>query len=150
MTHIGRKLGAILAGIGLGMAAATVPANPAAAAPEVDDFFVCGGYEPACEGGYTEGTIRWLNRSAQIHGVVFDRGEGSTTAIFEAFTASNVKVDSQTRTADDDGYINGRTVPFDFPIGDPDLVGGINRIRITVCFNLTPRDCSKQANETRG
>lgn len=54
-------------------------------------------------------------------------------ALFEAY-AGNAKVDTETRSANDESDL-GSVRTFGFTIGDPDLVGGINRIRVTVCRN---------------
>ncbi|BCL14888.1 hypothetical protein [Micromonospora sagamiensis] len=143
-----KKIGAVLSGIALGVAAAVSPAIPASAAAD-DYFYVCGGQFETCGGGSTEGTIVWYNRTAGITGGVSDSGPGSTTAIFEAF-AGSTKIESQTRTADDETSL-GAYRGFNFTIGDSDLVGGIDRIKITVCFNYPdgPLDCSPNYNELK-
>jgi hypothetical protein len=99
--------------------------------------------------GWTEGNITWYNRTANIAGGVFDLAPGTTTAIFDAFAGSN-KIDTQVRSADDEGS-TGVFGPINFAIGDPDLAGGINRIRITVCrYYATPAQyCSPQDNYSR-
>lgn len=91
-------------------------------------FFSC--WDPACLTAFTEGGITWFNRTAGVQGQVVDTADpGSTTAIFEAF-AGATKIDTETRT------INNDERPFNFTIGDTDLVGGINRIKVTVCINV--------------
>lgn len=87
----------------------------------------------SCESAYTEGGIIWYNRTAGVQGHVVDIGIGSTTAVFEAF-AGATKIDSTTRTANDESSLGGDR-SFNFTIGDPNLVGGIDRVRVTVCIN---------------
>ncbi|TCC35257.1 hypothetical protein E0H75_41460 [Kribbella capetownensis] len=118
----------------------TINAVPANATD--NKFWAC--VWESCTGSQTTGTITWLNRTATLSGSVF-KEEGvdySVTAIFDAF-AGTTKVDTQTRTlrtADDNMSIG-------FTIGDPDLVGGIDRIRVQICENdLTPPFCGVQQN----
>lgn len=87
--------------------------------------------DPSHERGYTDGVIIWGNRTATVSGTVYDskwNGEFSTIALFEAYAGAN-KIDIQRRTAS-----GGGSRGFSFAIGDPDLVGGIDRVRITVCW----------------
>ena len=125
--------GGILTGTG-------VPAQAA------DSFQVC---SPICSLGDTGGSITWFNRTAGVTGDVTDVGAGSTTAIFEAY-AGDRKIDTQTRTANDESSL-GSPRGFNFTIGDTNLVGGINRIKITVCFNFgTPiQRCGTPKNYSR-
>ncbi|MFJ8113166.1 hypothetical protein [Streptomyces sp. NPDC096132] len=82
----------------------------------------------------SRGTITWYNRTAGMQGYVQDFLYGhSTTAVFEAF-AGSVKIDSETRTANNESDL-GYFRHFDFTIGDTDLVGGIDRVKITVCHD---------------
>lgn len=120
MSRLIRKVAVgLLAACGaLGVASA-----PAAAA---DDTFYVGDSI-----GSTYGDITWYNRTANIQGTVADHSSGSTTAYFEAY-AGSTKIDSQTRTANDDSDL-GEWRDYNFTIGDSDLVGGIDRIKITVC-----------------
>jgi len=82
------------------------------------------------------GTVSWGNRTAAITGTVYDGGGDLATAtvIFEAF-AGSTKIDSQTRTANEMTELGG-TRGYSFSIGDPDLSGGIDRIKITVRQNI--------------
>jgi hypothetical protein len=128
-----------------GIAAATTA--PAQAAYPTDDFFLC--ITDTCAGS-TEGTITWYNRTANVLGDVYDFEDSyGTTAIFEAF-AGSVKVDSTTRTANEDTELGWRR-HFNFTIGDPDRVGGIDRIKITLCrdYGGAHQACSSPENYSR-
>jgi len=94
-------------------------------------------YGPELENSvsFTEGSFTWYNRTANVQGHVVDLGWGSTTAIFEAY-AGDRKIDSETRTANDTTDLTWNR-SFNFTIGDTDLVGGINLIKVTVCKNMT-------------
>ncbi|MDN3027434.1 hypothetical protein [Streptomyces sp. S.PB5] len=128
-------------------AALGVAAGPAAAYPTVD-FNVCNPYcDPDTEQGFVDGSITWYNRTAGVTGGVesyFEDGR-PTTAYFDAY-AGSVKIDSDHRTA-----ANGSRRGFNFTIGDTNLEGGINRIKITVCtlVNGDPKYCSTPMNYTR-
>jgi hypothetical protein len=136
----------LLAGGGLMTAAlafaAALPANAATSS----NFSVCG---PTC-GGQTYGTITWFNRTVGVNGFVFDQGPGSTTAYFEAFAGTR-KIDSDNKTADDSPHNpipNPRAISI--PLGDPNLRGGVDRVKITVCFNLpSGRSCGDPQNYSR-
>ena len=98
-------------------------------------------------GEYTTGTITWLNRTATLSGWVNHPAgvDYSTTAIFDAF-AGATKIDTETRTL----RTPDPSHPFSFTIGDPNLHGGIDRIRVTVCDNeTTPPFCGAQENSLR-
>ncbi|MFF4274270.1 hypothetical protein [Streptomyces sp. NPDC001536] len=74
---------------------------------------------------------------------------GATQVIFEAF-AGSTKIDSGTRTADD--YTDlGIVRDYNFTIGDTELPGGIDRIKITVCHVLGTYlyDCSSPVNKSK-
>jgi hypothetical protein len=105
-------------------------------------FWAC--VHESCEGSQTTGFITWLNRTATLSGGV-SKPEGveySVTAIFDAF-AGTTKVDTQTRTLRSPDYL----MSIGFTIGDPNLVGGIDRIRVQICENdLTPPFCGVQQN----
>lgn len=126
--------------LGIGVA----PATAADYAP--DEFTVLG--EP---NGHTKGAITWYNRTANIQGYVLDiSGSGrSTTAVFEAF-AGSTKIDSETRTANNESDL-GAIRSFNFTIGDTDLVGGIDRIKVTVCQQPPPSGdgCSSPENYSK-
>ncbi|MGW1564307.1 hypothetical protein ACWCQ1_48890 [Streptomyces sp. NPDC002144] len=128
-----------------GIAAAT--AVPAQAAYPMEDFVICSPDD--CDGA-TEGTITWYNRTANLLGDVYDfGGTYGTTAIFEAF-AGSVKIDSETRTANEDSDL-GFDRHFNFTIGDTDLVGGIDRIKITLCrdYGGPHQLCARPVNYSR-
>ncbi|MBC2903588.1 hypothetical protein [Streptomyces cupreus] len=121
----------VLAAVG----ALAVAAAPAAAAEyPTDEFSLCG---VSCTednvDGYTSGVITWYNRTANIQGSVTDieAGPVPTTVYFEAY-AGSTKIDSESRTANDASDL-GQIRDFNFTIGDTDLVGGIDRIKITLC-----------------
>jgi len=128
-----------------GIAVATSIVGMSMPAQAATGFLTC---VDSCAGG-TRGSITWFNRTANVSGSVFDSGYGTTTAIFEAF-AGSTKIDVETRFADDQGS-TGPNRSFSFTIGDTDLVGGIDRIRITVCKNYQTiaEYCSPQDNYWR-
>src|SRR5207253_2434081 len=99
--------------------------------------------------GAADYSITWNNRTANVGGTIYDFNAGTTTAIFEAFAGSK-KIDSQTRFVDDAGS-TGYARPIAFPIGDPNLVGGINRIKVTLCrnYNTASQYCNTPAQHSR-
>ena len=112
---------------------------PPAQAYSTTGFFACDNRTSwLCSNSLTQGSFTWYNRTAGVQGHVVNTGVGSTTAIFEAF-AGSTKIDRETRTADDTTMYSGSDIPgdrpFSFTIGDANLVGGIDRIRVTVCLN---------------
>ncbi|GLY41587.1 hypothetical protein Amsp01_076100 [Amycolatopsis sp. NBRC 101858] len=117
---------AVLSGIALALAATLVV--PAAASADSawpnDTFRLC--TAQGC-GGQAIGGVVWGNRTSTVQGTVADFLARGTTVYFEAY-AGATKIDSETRTASahDD-------VPYHFSIGDPDRVGGFDRLKITVC-----------------
>jgi hypothetical protein len=135
-------VGALAACGVLGLAAA-----PASAASEVYDVTV----DSAQHNSYARGSITWYNRTANIQGKVVDlnEGAGATQVIFEAF-AGSTKIDSETRTADDSTDL-GTVRDYNFTIGDTELVGGIDRIKITVChvIGTYTYDCSSPENYSK-
>jgi len=110
------------------VAAAGAATVPAAATTQfaVDHFKVC--MDEAANDCSTrvEGTITWGQRTAVVTGKVINGGGGSATAGFSAYAGSK-KIDHTTRTAK-----GVSTTPFSFVIGNPTLVGGINRISETM------------------
>jgi hypothetical protein len=114
----------------IGVCATMGTALPArAAAP--DFFQICLSWSGGlCIEG-VEGDITWHNRTATVTGIVQDNGEGYATGYFEAF-AGDTEIDSTTRSADDTGSL-GTPRAFSFVIGDPNLRGGIDRIKIQFC-----------------
>ncbi|MFG1626799.1 hypothetical protein [Kribbella sp. NPDC049227] len=124
------------------LAGSTLSAVPANATDT--SFQAC--VQDSCEGTWTAGSITWLNRTATLSSVTIFKPEGvdySATVIFDAF-AGTTKIDTQTRT------MRTSADRQDFPaftIGDPNLVGGINRIRVQLCENdTTPPFCGIQQN----
>ncbi|WP_250029978.1 hypothetical protein [Paractinoplanes maris] len=84
--------------------------------------------------GAAFGDIYWYNRTAYVNGVMTDhRANTNTTLAFEAY-AGPTKIATETRTANDESEL-GDWVKYDFTIGDPNLVGGIDRIKVTICHN---------------
>lgn len=148
------RLGPVIASGVLAGAGLIVAAAPQAAAASPDSFFVC--VQDQCHNppqfGFARGDITWHNRTATITGrVVYgaDTGGGYTTVIFEAFDANNVKRDSDTRTVNG-GDPDGRR-DFEFGIGDTNLVGGITRIKTTVCdyYPSGARLCSSSEHDEK-
>jgi hypothetical protein len=134
-------MAALVAALTLG-AVTTPVASATSAAWANDTFSLCSG---TCKLGAARGTIAWGNRTANVNGSVSDASsELHTTVIFDAY-AGNTHVDHQTRTA------SNTTKSYNFPIGDPDLVGGINRILITVCTTTTlgAEECNGPFEEVR-
>ena len=111
---------AVAAGVAGGGAVA-----PAAATVQyaVDTFYTC---MPETCLVRVEGTVTWHNRTATITGKVTNGLGGSATGTFIAY-AGTTTIDRTTRTAS-----GVSTTPFSFVIGDPDLVGGINKVRIVI------------------
>jgi hypothetical protein len=131
---------ALVAALTLG-AVATPVASAAAGGWANDSFRQC---SASCTKGLATGTIVWGNRTANVNGSVADAaGDQHTTVIFDAY-AGNTHVDHQTRTA------SATTRSYNFPIGDPDLVGGVNRILIKVCTTTISGDeCAGPSEERR-
>jgi hypothetical protein len=129
-----------------GTAVATSVTGVTGSSSSTTQFSVCGRSASGatdCGSSRTWGEIIWGNRTAQIDGGVADAGAGSTTARFVAY-AGKTLVESTTRTADDSGTPNPAL--FKFTIGNPNLVGGINRIQITACKGTrcgTPENYSR-------
>lgn len=115
---------AVTAGIAAGGAVVPAAANVQYA---VDSFRTCMDWDTV--GGCVvraEGTVTWHNRTATITGNVINGHGASATAFFRAY-AGSTKIDQTTRTAS-----GVSTTPFSFVIGDPNLVGGINKITISI------------------
>ncbi len=91
----------------------------------------------------------WFDRSAVLDGAVYDQLAGGTTAIFEAMVSSSSKpLDVQTRYADDANLNFGPVRTFNFSLNAPNVVGGFNRIRVTICKNYgtSSQKCGKPAH----
>jgi hypothetical protein len=133
-----RKLRAALVVTLLAAAMSLGVAAPASAA--VTEFTVTDD-TPVNYPSWTIGTITWNNRTAYVSGDVFVGSDWDCgQAVFEAF-AGSTKIEVQTRTACWTTYPEGYR-HFGFNIGDPDLRGGINRIKITIC-NYPGRICGR-------
>lgn len=139
--------------VGAGSAALVMvmaSAGPASASSHIaqaepnDSYVDCTNWIP-CDGQATV-EIAWLNRSARLQGHVDDLAEDhrSTTLYVTAY-AGDRQIAGTTRTASD-GSWPGRD--FNFVIGDPDLVGGIDRIKLQVCWS-GPSYCSEPAHAHR-
>jgi hypothetical protein len=100
--------------------------------------------------GTAAGEITWYNRTARVSGYVDAaplndtrcQDNSTTTVFFEAYAGTR-KIEVQTRTVRH-RIGEGHRV-YEFDIGDTNLVGGINRIKITLCdyyfdFSMTCGD----------
>jgi hypothetical protein len=138
---LARALASSAAAVAVAMAGGVAPAQAATS----EWFNVCG----VLDCGYNvAGTITWHNRTASVTGDVIDAIKDDGTygvAVFEAFAGSR-KIDSETRSANADGS-TGVVRGFNFTIGDTELVGGIDRIKITMCEEQAyHRDCGPSRN----
>lgn len=114
--------------------------SPASASAQwaEDDFDVCVDQVASM---CVTGVISWGNRVARVSGgVTNDVPGGIATVRWDAFSGAT-KVDSTTT------YAPAPWSEIDFYLGDPNRVGGIDRIRIQVCSS--PKRCSAQWNEIR-
>jgi hypothetical protein len=137
-----KMIGALAAATLLPISVITTTGNAYAA----DEHYKVCVDEPGtdCVIQFSEGYITWYNRTAHISGgvtstlLIDDRAQ----VVFNAFAGTTL-IDTQTRTT-----APGGTLGFGFDIGDTNLVGGIDRIRITVCkINIdNTRECSYQHN----
>ena len=125
--------------------AAGVAGGVGEAAAADPPFKAC--YDLPCFGNdKTEFGIVWYNRTAGLSGSVFNSGAPDVTqAVFQAF-AGGTLVDSEPRT---DTNADSAPRGFGFTIGDPNLVGGIDRIRVTVCVYAPTKTCGPQFNFLR-
>ncbi|MCG8916079.1 hypothetical protein L6E12_09790 [Actinokineospora sp. PR83] len=111
---------ALLGFLGIGLSAGVAGADPLTPA-----------FAEICNGtsGCVTANISFSNRSATVVGNVFDdRNSGSTTAVFDFYTA-NGYYSTQTRTA-----ANERR---SFNFTEPGPVGGINLVRVWLVANAT-------------
>lgn len=115
-------------------------------AEDPDHFEACGGPSGwACNESWSNGAISWSNRTAIVYAaVVCDTTSYSTTVSFDGYAGSNL-IDRVTRTSRE----NCLALP-NIAIGDPDLPGGINIVRVTVCTNSAPRRCGATVPVLRG
>ncbi|WP_406052207.1 hypothetical protein [Kribbella sp. NBC_00889] len=119
---------ATTAAVGAAIAAggAAIPAE-ATVQYAPDHFKVCLYFNGLCK-MYVEGDIVWGNRTATVTGNVVNQVGNSATATFEGY-AGTTYVDTDTRTAS-----GVHTTPYSFVSGDPNLVGGINKIYTTLTY----------------
>jgi hypothetical protein len=137
-----RTLTTILAiATALVLGAVTVPSASAGPAWAVDEYNIC--VDAGCIVG-TYGTVVWGNRTATVDGTVYDlSSEGYSSLHFDAF-AGSTKVDSE--------VISPVWKPgedYSFVIGDPNRVGGIDRVRVQACWRGSFTQCSTQFNMIR-
>ncbi|MFE9695038.1 hypothetical protein [Micromonospora sp. NPDC005806] len=153
-----------VARLAVGMAAMTAAtvgvAAPAQAYPVTPYPNVCWQKQSAGSPCYlwTNGTVTWYNRTASVAGAIastyhfcyghpFDRPE----AVFEAY-AGATKIDSHVVSIMCDTLFTfSDSFGFDpFGIGDTNLVGGINRIKITMCYKTSfGRSCGDPYNANK-
>ncbi|MFI6603708.1 hypothetical protein ACIBHX_46390 [Nonomuraea sp. NPDC050536] len=125
------------------MIAGATMAGPSASAADgnLEAFSVCF-KNSDCNMGYTSGTIYWPTR--ELNGKVVSRvgGDYSTTAVFEAFSGTGVKLGSETRTSRDGAVSFG---PMYFHLMT-------TRVKITVCQNWADgsSDCGSPENYSYG
>jgi hypothetical protein len=115
---------------------AVAGALPAHAAYPTQDYYACP--LAGCASDYANGTITWYNRTAGISGYVRQAANSGlvTQVNIDAFQGSTL-IEHQARTVQEANYELG----YGFVIGDPNLGGGIDRIRVTVCLIfLNPTD----------
>jgi hypothetical protein len=142
-----RKLRALF--LGLALAGGLITATGTASAGQIGDsttFDVGYGYG-------TRGSFTWWNRTAEVQGEIHtenpvmtgdDNPIETTRIVFDAMKGST-RIASESRTVTFNDYPNGvRSIHF--TLGDPDLVGGFDRIRVTRCTYLLkdnglPPDC---------
>ncbi|MFD8497324.1 hypothetical protein [Amycolatopsis sp. NPDC059657] len=122
-----------------GSASATLPrpvmgAEPAPTGVAATEkyFMICD--VPTCpDPSYVYGWITWYARMVHISGRVSSDTTPKTTwlqARFQAFAGGHQVGATQTRTA---MASNGWGLDFAFDMGDPNLVGGVTMIRVTLC-----------------
>jgi hypothetical protein len=132
---------AVLA-IGSGVALVVPQAGTATAAGSVDsiaDAWPNDTYDVTeiAEQGIAIGGIIWGNRTSTIQGYVQDYGGSFSTTVYFTAYAGATKIDGDTRTAG-----AGAKVSYNFGIGNPDLVGGFDRLKIQVCQSHASETCS--------
>lgn len=132
-------------------------ATPAQANP-VTSYLQCFDDYQTCNRGhyaFSSGSFTWYNRTAYVSGdvnldtsaLVVNPGGSvafidSVEVVFEAYAPGGVKIEGQTRTVsrpDESRH-------FGFTIGDTNLVGGIERIKVTVCIHSPARWCGSPVN----
>jgi hypothetical protein len=105
--------------------------------------------DPTFHVANTTGGVIWGNRTAEVQGTVNRQYNitGYSAVYFDAFQGST-KVDSDFRNTPAN---SGRT-DFHFDIGNPNLPGGIDRIKVQLCSNNldgTHYACSEPVNLIR-
>lgn len=90
------------------------------------------------------GGVVWGNRTATLQGSLEDLGGiYGATVHFTAYDGAT-RVTGTTRHADPD-----EVLPFNFSFGDPDRVGGFDRLKIQVCADNDATTCSPAINLNR-
>lgn len=105
--------------------------------------------------GYADGSFTWYNRTAYVSGDVHRKNatfvsnpDGSIGQVqgvqvaFEAYAPGGIKVDTQTRTVNPPDS----SLHYGFTIGDTNLAGGIERIKVTICIYSPARWCGAPRN----
>ncbi|KOX12074.1 hypothetical protein ADK67_47650 [Saccharothrix sp. NRRL B-16348] len=144
MISIRRAAAAVALALTLGAVVGVPAASAKAESAWADDFFsLCVPDDAGCY-GYTHGWIVWGNRTASISGTVANEyASGFVTAYFEAY-AGSTKIDSDTRS------VSSGTRGFPITLGNPDLVGGFDRTKVTVCWHGTEYQvCSRPQHHWR-
>lgn len=121
------------------LAAPSASATPAPAWADDDFGTLC--VDANCFAA-TYGTVHWGNRTASVEATILDL---TSTGYYDAFADAR-KIDSESF------WVLKPGATFVFPIGDPNLRGGIDRVRIQVCWENndgTDRVCSDQENTIR-
>jgi hypothetical protein len=145
MNHVVRRVfaagaAALVVAVAGGHASASATAQYAP-----DTFRIC--VDQACT-METKGTITWSNRMATIEGEVINRVSGTALGNFGVFAGEN--------------YIEGMVIKSTVPagsstdvvtkfgpatLGNPDLAGGVNIVKIKVCSSFTR--CSAEHSYVR-
>ncbi len=124
-------------------------AVPAAAQPQDFPFRVYSDYNDQ----WSDGVVHWNNRtvtvvSARISDIRLDEPTYQNRALvqYQVFASSSTPVDSYTTTVND----ALKNIDPDPELGDPNLRGGVVRIKITVCNDaLRSRTCGTPLNVSR-
>lgn len=130
------------------------PTHAAASAIQGEHFACAAPKATNCRVGYHSTVsyrVLWHNRTATVSGHIEtpdERGPANydyTRVFFESF-AGPTEIDSTHRTS---SHIDG--LGFSFAMGDPNLVGGIDRVKVTVCTYYIDLDrlCGAPVNAMR-
>ncbi|WP_157746339.1 hypothetical protein [Micromonospora inositola] len=101
-----------------------------------------------CPATVSVGHFTWYNRTTSIEGYLWNEtgfGSGKAAVIFEAY-AGSTKVNTFVTTKLPAGGVGSPGMYYAGSVGDTNRVGGINRIKTTVCFYWTSGDVSCGAN----